>query len=116
MARRPVNPPADGWSLTLPLKLWADLANHLFQDDGDEHGAVLLAGRAEGPRGPRLLARDLLLAVDGADYVAGRYGHRALTASFVREAAVRARAERLAYLGVHCHLGLSTTPASRPLT
>jgi molybdopterin/thiamine biosynthesis adenylyltransferase len=101
-----VNPPADGWSLTLPPKLWADLTNHLFQRDGDEHGAVLLAGRAEGPRGPRLLARHLLLAVDGTDYVAGRYGHRALTPSFVRDAAVRARDEQLAYLAVHCHAGL----------
>ena len=106
MARRPVNPPAEEWSLTLPPLLWADLTNHLFQEDGTEHGAVLLAGRAESPRGPRLLARHLLLAFDGTDYVAGRYGHRALTPSFVREAAVRARDERLAYLAVHCHAGL----------
>lgn len=106
MARRPVNPPAEGWSLTLPPKLWADLAKHLFQHDGAEHGAVLLAGRADGPRGPRLLARHLLLAVDGTDYVAGRYGHRALSPSFVREAAVRARDDQLAYLAVHCHAGL----------
>jgi molybdopterin/thiamine biosynthesis adenylyltransferase len=106
MARRPVNPPAEGWSLTLPARLWTELASHLFQRDGAEHGAVLLAGRAEGPRGPRLLARDLIVAVDGVDYVAGRYGHRALTASFVREAAIRARDERLAYLAVHCHPGL----------
>jgi hypothetical protein len=106
VARRPVNPPANGWSLTLPPRLWVDLTNHLFQDDGDEHGAVLLAGRADGPRGPRLLARHLHLALDSIDYIAGRYGHRALTPSFVREAAVRARDEQLAYLAVHCHAGL----------
>jgi hypothetical protein len=106
VARRPVNPPAEGWSLTLPPRLWADLANYLFQEDGAEHGAVLLAGRTEGPRGPRLLAGDLIVAVDGTDYVAGRYGRRALSASFVREAAVHARDERLAYLAIHCHAGL----------
>jgi len=101
-----VNPPAAGWSLTLPPRLWADLSTHLFQPDGAEHGAVILAVRANGPRGPRLLARELILAVDGTDYVAGQYGHRALTASFVRDAAVRARDEQLAYLAVHCHAGL----------
>ena len=107
MARRPVNPPADGWSLTLPPRLWIELSNHLFRDDGDEHGAVILAGRGDGPRGPRLLARHLILATDGIDYIPGRYGHRALAASFIRDAAVRARDEQLAYLAVHCHRGLN---------
>jgi len=83
-----------------------ELCNHLFRDDGDEHGAVILAGRADGPRGPRLLARHLIPAADGADYVAGHHGYRALDPGFVRDAAVRARDERLAYLAVHCHFGL----------
>jgi len=106
VARRPVNPPAPGWSLTLPPRMWQELASHLFQDDGDEHGAVILAGRSDGPRGPRLLGRDLILATDGVDYVPGKVGYRALTADFVRDAAESAYQEKLAYLAVHNHFGL----------
>lgn len=108
MVHHEVNPPADGWSLTLPPRLWGDLARHLFGGDGGEHGAVILAGRSTGPRGPRLLGRGLLLAVDGVDYVDGTTGYRALSAEFVRDAAVRARHERLAYLAVHNHFGTTT--------
>lgn len=103
MAVRPVNPPAIGWSLTLSLRLWRDLSRHLFRNDANEHGAVLLAGRSEGPRGPRLLGRELILAQDDIDYVPGTTGYRALSADFVRDAAVRARDERLGYLAVHNH-------------
>jgi hypothetical protein len=113
MVRHDVNPPADGWSLTLPPRLWADLARHLFPDDGDEHGAVILAGSSTGPRGPRLLGRELLLAADGVDYVEGTIGYRALSAEFVRDAALRARDERLAYLAVHNHFGTTTVGFSR---
>ncbi len=105
MARHPVNPPADGWSLTIPPRLWKDLSDHLFRGDHDEHGAVILAGRADGCRGPRLLARGLVLARDGVDYVPGQTGYRALAPTFVRDAAVRAHQENLAYLAVHNHFG-----------
>lgn len=104
MVRRPVNPPARGWSLTLRPRDWARLEQHLFSD-GDEHGAVVLAERVEGPRGPRLLATQVLLAQDGVDYVPGTHGYRALSATFVRDAALRARAGRLAYLAFHNHGG-----------
>jgi molybdopterin/thiamine biosynthesis adenylyltransferase len=103
-----VNPPTPGWSLTVPPRLWADLRQHLFRPDGDEHGAVILAGRAEGPRSPRLLARELILATDGVDYVEGTTGYRALKAEFVRDAALRARDEKLSYLAVHNHFGTTT--------
>jgi len=105
VARRPVNPPAAGWSLTLPPRIWAGLSGHLFGDD-QEHGAVLLAGLAEGPRGPRLLASRLILAVDGRDYVPGQRGSRMLTSDLVRDAAVQAHDEKLAYIAVHNHYGL----------
>lgn len=108
MAHQGVNPPAPGWSLTAPPRLWADLEAHLFRDDGDEHGAVILAGHTDGPRGHRLLARELLIAEDGVDYVAGTTGYRALRPEFVRDAALRARAERLAYLAVHNHFGTTS--------
>ena len=89
MVRRPVNPPACGWSLTFRPRDWARLEEDLFRD-GAEHGAVVLAAVVNGPRGARLLATDVLLAEDGVDYVPGTQGHRALNANFVRDAALRA--------------------------
>jgi molybdopterin/thiamine biosynthesis adenylyltransferase len=85
--------------------MWARLAAHLFRADHDEHGAVILAGQAPGPRGPRLLGRELITADDGTDYIPGQAGYRTLAPGFVRDAAVRARDEQLAYLAVHNHRG-----------
>lgn len=110
-----MNPPAEGWSLTLPPRLWAELSAHLF-GDGDEHGAILLAAQASGPRGPRLLGRELIRAVDDHEYVGGATGYRALSATFVRDAAIRARDEKLAYLAIHNHRdlpGVGTVSFSR---
>ncbi|WP_410580169.1 ThiF family adenylyltransferase [Amycolatopsis sp. lyj-108] len=112
MVRHAVNPPADGWSLTLPSALWGDLHQHLFGRDDDEHGAVILADLATGPRGPRLLGRQLLLAEDGIDYIDGTTGYRALAPEFVRDAAVRARDEELVYLAVHNHFGTTSVAFS----
>jgi ThiF family len=100
--------------MTVPPMLWGQLQAHLFPGDDDEHGAIILAGLAAGPRGPRLLARDLMLAADGVDYVPGETGYRALADDFVNRAIDRAEAERLAYVAVHCHKGL-TTVAFSPL-
>jgi hypothetical protein len=52
-----------------------------------------------------LLAKDLVLAEDGRDYIPGERGYRALSAVFVANAARRARDRKLAYLAVHCHGG-----------
>ncbi len=104
MVRRPVNPPARGWSLTLRPRDWARLEQHLF-DAGGEHGAVVLARVVEGGRGGRLLGARVLLARDGIDYVPGTYGHRALTPEFVRDAALLARRDGLAYVAFHNHGG-----------
>jgi hypothetical protein len=83
----------------------AQLHQHLFPGDGDEHGAVLAAGMVETARGTRLLARDLVLARDGEDYVPGKRGYRMLTASFVTENIMKCAGERLVYLAIHCHGG-----------
>ena len=112
MADRLVNPPAEGWSLTIPHRMWQDLSTHLFRNDKDEHGGVILAGLAPGPRGPRLLARELLLATDGIGYVPGTTGYRALHPTFVRDAALRAADEHLAYLAFHNHFGTTTVSFS----
>ena len=57
------------WRLTIPAGLYAELHQHLFPGDSDEHGAVILAGACESDRGLRLVARELHLAKDGVDYV-----------------------------------------------
>ncbi|WP_199484971.1 ThiF family adenylyltransferase [Actinomadura craniellae] len=91
---------------------WETLSGHLF-GDSDAHGAVLLAGTAPGPRGLRLLGRELLLAQDGKDYVTSIHGRHALDAAFVRDAAERAHQKGLAYLSVHNHGGRSRVAFSQ---
>ena len=94
-----------GWELVFPEDLFAVLHRHLFPDDGDEHGAILVAGLANTTAGPRLLVRDVVLARDGVDYVPGQRGYRMLTAAFVTRVALRCSAERLCYIAVHNHGG-----------
>ncbi|MCT9004600.1 ThiF family adenylyltransferase [Streptomyces rhizosphaerihabitans] len=105
MADHAVNPPAAGASLTIPARLWRQLTAHLFPGDRAAHSAVLLAGWTDGPRGLRLLARELILARDHIDYGRGTFGHHALSAAFVRDNILRARDEHLAYIAVHNHGG-----------
>ncbi|MHB8796712.1 MAG: ThiF family adenylyltransferase, partial [Candidatus Nanopelagicales bacterium] len=90
----------------------ARLERHLFAD-GEEHGAVVLAEVVDGPRGGRLLATEVLLAEDCVDYLPGSYGHRALSANFVRDAALRARLDGLAYIAFHNHGGTTHVGFSR---
>lgn len=101
------------WSLHIAPDLMALLTDHLFPGDGDEHGAVIAAGVAESPRGTRLLARQVVLARDGVDYVPGKRGYRMLTASFVTENILHCASERLVYLAVHCHGGGDTVEFSK---
>ncbi len=102
MAEFSVNVP---WQLILPEGLYRKLHAHLFPGDGDEHGAVIVAGIARTNQGVRLLARDVRLAVDGKDYVPGRRGYRMLKAEFIREQISHCRDEELVYLAVHNHGG-----------
>ena len=104
MARVPLNPPAPGWCLVLRPRDWATVSQHLFGGSG-ERGAALLAEQTEGPRGPRLLVRHVVPAVDGVSYVPGTTGFRALTSEFVRECVSRAHDEGLVYIAVHNHGG-----------
>lgn len=103
MAQRPpLNKP---WRALFPGHLYARLHSHLFPGDGDEHGAVILAGVAETDRDVRLLARELHLARDGCDYVPGKRGYRMLRAEFIHRLVLKARDENLVYLAVHNHPG-----------
>ena len=72
-------------TLTIPERMYRQLHRHLFPGDDDEHGAVIAAGMTTTSRGIRLLARELFLAKDGEDYVAGQRGYRMLTTGFIRD-------------------------------
>lgn len=92
-------------SLTIPGHLAERLLAHLFPGDRDEHGAVIHVGLAQTPSGIRLLARDVVLARDGIDYVPGQRGYRMLTAGFVTQQIVQCRNAGFSYLAVHNHGG-----------
>ena len=102
------------WRLTIPEGLYAELKSHLFPGDGDEHGAVMLAGVCESDRGLRLVARELHLAKDRLDYVPGKRGYRMLKAEFIQSKILRARDRRLAYLAIHNHGGTDSVGFSEP--
>ena len=85
--------------------LFEQLESHLFPGDGDEHGAVITAGICVSDRETRFLAREIILARDGIDYVPGKHGYRALTADFVARASHHCARENLCYFAVHCHGG-----------
>ena len=100
------------WTLVLPEELYDRLYRHLFPGDAQEHGAVITAGVAQGPRGARLLAREMIPAREGIDYVPGTRGHRMLTTDFIRQQVQHCRDQRLAYLAVHNHCGTTTVAFS----
>lgn len=99
-------------TLTIDAPLFEELQAQLHPGDGDEHGAVIAAGIAETSRGTRLLARELLPARDGIDYVPGTRGYRALTARFVAERAGYCADQQLCYLAAHGHGGTDTVAFS----
>ena len=81
----------------------ARIMAHLFPGDRDEHGAILHAGIVRTGSSLRLLIRNIQPAKFGADYVAGLYGYRALTPTFIHREILRCRDAGLAYLAVHNH-------------
>lgn len=93
--------------------LFDQLHAHLFPGDDDEHGAVVTVGVSESERETRLLAREVFLAKDGVDYVAGRYGYRALSADFVARVSDHCSRHGLGYFAVHCHGGKDAVGFSR---
>jgi len=91
-------------TLCIPEALHAQLTQHLFPGDAEEHAAVLAAGWVGGDR-PRLLARELFIAREGVDYDYGTRGYKALQASFIHRCITHCRDQRLVYLAVHNHGG-----------
>jgi hypothetical protein len=99
--------------LDIPQKLWNELQAHLFPGDGDEHAAVLAASVVEVRGTLRLLARRLIKAIDGEDYIEGRHSYRTLKAQFITQRVIECRDERMAYLPIHCHPGRNSVAFSR---
>ena len=83
--------------------LHQQIINHLFPGDLDEHGAILRAGIVRNGSSLRLLVQHVQLAEFGTDYVAGRYGYRALAPTFIHREILQCRDSGLAYLAVHNH-------------
>ena len=79
------------------------IMDHLFPGDQDEHGAILRAGIVRSGSSLRLLIQHVQPADFGIDYVAGRYGYRALTPTFIHREILQCRDAGLAYLAVHNH-------------
>lgn len=92
------------YELVIGDDLFAPLRAHLFQEDRDEHAAVVLAGEHESARGTRFLARELHL-VPPEHFPPGDHGYRQTAPRFVAELAMRASAERLVYVALHSHPG-----------
>ena len=81
------------------------IMEHLFPGDQDEHGAILRAGIVRNGSSLRLAVQHVQPAEFGADYVAGRYGYRALTPTFIHREILQCRDAGLAHLAVHNHHG-----------
>jgi hypothetical protein len=79
------------------------VTRHLFPGDGDEHGAVLLAGISQPGGRLTLHVREVHVANEGVDYVEGKIGYRALAPKFIHRIITRSRDEKLAYLAAHNH-------------
>jgi len=100
-------------TLIFPESIFRKLMGHLFPGDYGEHGAVIAAGLVSHGDEHRLLARELFIAREGIDYVAGTRGHRALTAQFIHRCITYCRDNRLVYLAVHNHGGFDSVGFSR---
>ena len=79
------------------------IMEHLYPGDRDEHGAILRAGVVRNGCSIRLLIQHVQPAEFGTDYVAGEYGYRALTPTFIHREILQCRDAGLAYLAVHNH-------------
>lgn len=100
------------WQLVVREATWRTLTEHLFPGDGDEHGAVAVAGIVRTTRGTRLLIRDVFLAQDGQDFIPAKNAHRRLTPEFVNRHIRHCRDQQLAYLAIHNHGGTTSVAFS----
>lgn len=102
MATFPIDRP---WRLVLTEHQKDLLWSHLFPGDGDEHAAVLHCGIAISDRQVRLLVREVVLAVDGTEFVSGTRSYKKLRAEFIAGQIEQHEHLATAYLAVHNHGG-----------
>ena len=88
-----------------PAMIQAQALSHMFPGHAEEHALVFLCGLTQHGPNARLLVREIVLARDGIEHVAGKRGYRTLKAEFIRLLIRRCREERLVYLSVHNHAG-----------
>jgi molybdopterin/thiamine biosynthesis adenylyltransferase len=93
--------------LVIDGERFARLHDHLFQDDHDEHAAVVLAGVHRRGDDIRLLARELHLVTAGS-FPPGTHGYRETDAATVARLASEAADEDLSYVALHSHPGAGT--------
>lgn len=105
MAHRLRLSPTKPWVLIFSERHYEQLTAHLFPGDGDEHGAAILAGFSETDREVRLLVREVVLAIDGRDFVPGERSYRQLRAEFIMPLVNEAAQDGLVYLAIHNHGG-----------
>ncbi len=103
----------DSCDVLIPAEAHVRLMAHLYPGDDDEHGAVLHAGIVRMGNTLRLLVRHIEPAEFGRDYVAGEYGYRALSPTFIHRQIIQCRDAGLAYLAVHNHRSDRTVAFSR---
>ena len=99
------------WRLVFAERDYSALYGHLFPGDDDEHGAVVLAGICDTRDEVRLLVREVIPALDGQDFVLGKYSYQ-LMAPFIMPLIHSAAEERLVYLAVHNHGGAGSVEFS----
>lgn len=92
-----------GCRLRISREDYNTVFHHLYPDNMDEHGAILLAGSSGSNNQLVLHVREVHLAREGIDYVKGEVGYRALSPSFIHRLITRARDKQLIYIAVHNH-------------
>jgi molybdopterin/thiamine biosynthesis adenylyltransferase len=78
------------------------MRTHLLREDGDEYGAIILAGTHVTESGTLLTARGIHLLGD-EEFPPGQYGYRQFAASALARLGNRAADERLSLVSIHSH-------------
>jgi molybdopterin/thiamine biosynthesis adenylyltransferase len=78
------------------------LRRHLFREDCDEYGAVILAGVSRADQRVALLCRELHL-LDADEFPEGEAGYRQFSSATLARFGARAETERLALITCHSH-------------
>jgi len=94
--------------MTTTLRMTADqiaeVRPHLFREDRDEHGAILLVGARHRAGQTTLLTREVHLLAD-EDFPPGDHGYRQIAPAALARLGNRAFGEQLGLVSLHSHPG-----------